>query len=176
MTDKTVAAELKAVLKMEPKAGDTSEAFARKLVLKANNMADGDWEALSSKAQVWVNAGLEAIEKKRAVPLPEGLEATPEEPEKPKKPTVKDKVAATKKKAAANGKKAASGLGPKGKFSKTDKVKVVPKENPFRAGTKCHVWFGFIQNGMTVEEAVVAGAPRHHIRWAHSLGHLEIGG
>lgn len=171
MSEKTVVDELKAALKLEPKEGESPEAFAKKLALKGNNITDDDWQGLSQAAQLWVNAGLDAIEKRKVVPLPAGLDPTPPPPPKPDKAKAFKKL--TKQKKAAG---QPTGLGPKGKFSRADKIKVVSKDNPFRAGTKCHVWFGRIKAGMTVDEAINAEVPRHHIRWAHTLGHLEIGG
>lgn len=173
MPEQTVLAELKAILKIEPKKNEAPADFAKRLIVKANDLEDSDWQSLSLKSQVWVNAGIEALQAKKAVALPEGLDA-PEVPDEPAPKKGKEKPA----KAAVKDKKEAkpSGRGPKGKFAKTDKIKVVPKENPFRSGTKCYNWFASIKNGMTVAQAVEAGAPRHHIRWAHTLGHLTIGG
>lgn len=181
---KTVAAELKEVTGVEQKPGEAQDAFLVRLAKKANDLQDDEWQALSHDAQVWVNAGLDAVEAKKVPPVPAGMEAAQGDAPAPKKGKKGDKAEPVKgkKEAKAEPKKAdkkakpLEGRGPKGKFAKTDKIKVLVKENPFREGCKAHTRFGSIKTGMTIEEAVAAGAPRSHIRWAETLGHLEIGG
>lgn len=188
---KTVVAELQDVLGLEAKPGETQEGFSERLARKSNDLTNDEWEALSEPAQVWVNNAIEALDKKRSVALPSGIEevlsaeGVTKAPAKAKKPVVsKGKKAApmeeakkkgAKVKAPAKAKAKPAGRGPNGKFGKADKIKVVPEKNPFREGSKCFGWFGSIKDGMTIEEAVTAGAPRHHIRWAHSLGHIKVG-
>lgn len=90
-------------------------------------------------------------------------------PVQAQKPTKAKALVKPAKKAAAK-----EAVGRKGKFVEGATIKVVADENPFREGSKAHDWFGRIKNGMTLSDAVAAGTPRNHIRWAHSLGHLKI--
>lgn len=175
----SIVEDLQVVLKLKPKAKETQAAFAERLARKANDMENDDWETLSQETQVWVNAAIEAIGKSQALPLPDGIatalpEAVAEEAPaaKPKGKTAAPAAKPVKTPAKAD---APSTRGPKGKFGAEDAIEIVPETNPFREGTKCHTWFGKITDGMTVKQAVEAGAPRHHIRWAHTLGHLKIG-
>lgn len=64
--------------------------------------------------------------------------------------------------------------GPKGTFSRTAKIKIVAKENPYREGTKSAKWFAVYKEGMTVEAAIAAGTPRHHIRWDAVQGNIKL--
>lgn len=81
------------------------------------------------------------------------------------------KPKAAKKVKTANG---AGTPGPKGTFSRTGKIKIVVKENPYREGTKSRDWFAVYEDGMTVEAAIKAGAPRHHIRWDNVQGNIKV--
>ena len=188
----TILDELQALLQLEQANGEAPLSYAKRMAVKANNLKDDEWQGLSEPAQKWVNDALEAVENKTEVPLPEGLEAAAEpeaeeavaeetevdppaggkKPAKkkavPKKVTVKK---AAKPKASANGAK----RGPKGGFAGTDKIKILTKENPFRAGTKSAAWWAKYENGMTVEAAIAAGVPRHHIRWDSILENIKIG-
>lgn len=173
MATKTVVSELQETLGITPKPGETRSAFAERLARKANDIEDDDWEILSKQVQIWVNAALTAVEKKEPIPLPEGIEALIAGTEVAAEAAPRKKTKAAMAVKDKEPKK--SSAGPKGKFAADAVIKVVPEENPFRANTKCYGWFAAIEDGMTVAEAVAAGAPRHHIRWAHTLGHLKIG-
>jgi len=200
----TVVSELQALFNLAKVDDETQQDCARRLAIKANTISDADWETLDGPAQVWVNAALEAMEKKVALPLPTGIEEmVPEATEKPaeaakpvkgkaKAPPAKKgaakppaKAAAVPKKAPAKAAKAAapkavkkatagSARGPRGKFALTDKITLTKAENPFRTGTKCANWYAKYRDGMTVQEAIAAGVPRHHIRWDQTLGNVTI--
>lgn len=196
-----VASDLNAVLNLQVREGETEQQFAQRMARKANDMTDDKWETLDVETQEWVNEAIEALRARKDVPLPAGInqffpKAAPtedeEEPEerpvkngkaKPVKAAKEAKVKETKAKgvkakpvkAAKKNGNAQPAPGRKGKFPEGAKIKLTVSENPFRAGTKAHNWFSKIENGMTIPEAVEAGAPRNHIRWAHSLGHIEIG-
>lgn len=179
MTKSTIAAELFSALKVKTVAGEDSAELAERLARKGADVSDAVWETLSQEAQVWVNSAVEAIEGGKALPPLEGLEALLEgddDGEEEEEVVAKSNGKVKKAPKEAKAKKAAtgSGRGRKGKFAPDAKIKVLPVENPFRAGSKCFSWFSKIKSGMTVKEAVDAGAPRNHIRWAHTLGHLEI--
>ena len=197
----TVRSDLEELLQLELNPGEAPAAYAKRLAIAANNLSDDDWQSLGdgSATQIWVNDALEAVEKKKAIPLPEGLdkeEATAEEPEvteaapakangavkaaKKAKAAPKPKVAAKKAAPAKKGKAKAAPVkgdrpGPKGRFARTDKIKLLTKENPFRAGSKCADWWDKLKDGTTVEAAIAAGVPRHHIRWELTLGNVKIG-
>lgn len=103
---------------------------------------------------------------------PAKAEAKTKEAEK-KAPAKKEAKAAPAKKgakAAANG----EGRGRKGSWPMTAKIKVVAKENPHRSGTKNFKRFEKYKNGMTVEQAIAAGAEWANMRYLTNLGHLEI--
>lgn len=108
-----------------------------------------------------------------------------------KKPTAASKKPASKKPAAsaktadaekpapkAKAKTAKDGggkRGPRGLFTDDDKIKVLVKENPFRAGTKNAKFFDKYAAGMTVGEALKAGVPRNKLRRHQRMGHIKIG-
>ena len=123
-------------------------------------------------------------------PLPDGLiveedgEASPEQeaaeeeaqeaaPAKAKKKSSAKKAAPAK---AAKVVKTNGGAkpGPKGTFEAADKIKVLAKENPYREGTKGAGWFGAYKTGMTVQAAMEAGVPRHHLRFDMKHKNISI--
>lgn len=173
MAEIDVLADANSVCKLQPVAGETANEFVKRLALKAYKLKEDDWATLEEKTQLWINDVLEAIEaKKNEYPIPEGVEAylAPVDASAPAvKPGKAKSNGASKPKKEAAGRK-----GPKGKYKLSDVITLKAKENPFRKGSKCEGWFGKIKDGMTVEQAVTAGAPRNHIRWAATLGHLEI--
>ena len=196
----TVRSDLEELLQLELNPGEAPAAYAKRLAIAANNLSDDDWQSLGdgSATQIWVNDALEAVEKKKAIPLPEGLaeKEAAEEPEatevapakangavkavKKAKAAPKPKVAAKKAAPAKKGKAKTAPVkgdrpGPKGRFARTDKIKLLTKENPFRAGSKCADWWDKLKDGTTVEAAIAAGVPRHHIRWELTLGNVKIG-
>ena len=196
----TVRSDLEELLQLELNPGEVPAAYAKRLAIAANNLSDDDWQSLGdgSATQIWVNDALEAVETKKAIPLPEGLaeKEAAEEPEvteaapakangavkaaKKAKAAPKPKVAAKKAAPAKKGKAKASPVkgdrpGPKGRFARSDKIKLLTKENPFRAGSKCADWWDKLKDGTTVEAAIAAGVPRHHIRWELTLGNVKIG-
>lgn len=200
MASNSVIAELTAVVDVETKSGDTPQAFANRLARAANNVKDDEWQGLSEPTQAWVNAALGAIENKTELPLPSGIEdldlsgkepeqadleeAIEKAPKKPKKEKAPKEVKAAKpakapktpkKVAVVNGAKTATPKGPRGLFVATDKIKIVAKENPFRKGSKSADWFAKYKAGMTVQDAIEAGVPRHHIRWDRTLGNITVG-
>lgn len=193
---KSVAVILVASLSLEPKEGESAVNFAYRLAQAANEMADETWESLPTAAQKWVNAALEAVEKKEDTPLPDGIEAVMspkteatdgdgvEEPAMANKAKSGSKKAAAKAPAKAKsggGKKAAAKSngtaatrpGPRGNFDTTSKIKLA-KDNPYREGTKGHDWFKKYKNGMTVEAAIAAGVPRHQVRWDVNHEHIAL--
>ena len=203
MAELTVFAELQKLMGLEQKPGEAAPDFAERLALKGNNLKDDEWESLSEAAQRWVNTALTALEDKDDIPLPDGLiveegeEALPEEaaveeetqeatPAKAKKKSpakkalVKEAQAKPAKKAApAKAAKAAktnggAKPGPKGTFEAADKIKVLAKENPYREGTKGAGWFGAYKTGMTVQAAMEAGVPRHHLRFDMKHKNISI--
>ena len=194
----TVRSDLEELLQLELNPGEAPAAYAKRLAIAANNLSDDDWQSLGdgSATQIWVNDALEAVEKKKAIPLPEGLaeakEASAEVEVKQEESALKTNGVAsgkssTKKaaaKAPAKAKKAASAKkastkgarpGPKGLFGMDSKIKIVAKENPFREGSKGFSWFKKYQNGMTVSAAVAAGVPRAQVRWDLKHGSIKVG-
>lgn len=65
--------ELTATLKVNQKKGEEDQAHFEKLLRKANDLTDKEWEGLSRKAQAWVNAGVDAIDVKEDIPEPTGF-------------------------------------------------------------------------------------------------------
>jgi len=51
---------------------------------------------------------------------------------------------------------------------------ILAKDNPYREGTKSRGWFAVYKDGMTVEAAIAAGTPRHHIRWDLVQGNIKV--
>jgi hypothetical protein len=92
----TVQEQVLKLTKLEPKSGETAEAFTARVVKKVNALADADatnWEALDDEAQTWVNDNGLAQENDcpmnlLTLPETEGEEAAEEAP-KPKKKAVK---------------------------------------------------------------------------------------
>ena len=190
MAELTVFAELQKLMGLEQKPGEAAPDFAERLALKGNNLKDDEWESLSEAAQRWVNTALTALEDKDDIPLPDGLiveedgEASPEQeaaeeeaqeaaPAKAKKKSSAKKAAPAK---AAKVVKTNGGAkpGPKGTFEAADKIKVLAKENPYREGTKGAGWFGAYKTGMTVQAAMEAGVPRHHLRFDMKHKNISI--
>ena len=190
MVELTVFAELQKLMGLEQKPGEAALDFAERLALKGNNLKDDEWESLSEAAQRWVNTALTALEDKDDIPLPDGLiveggeEALPEQeaaeeeaqeaaPAKAKKKSSAKKAAPAK---AAKVVKTNGGAkpGPKGTFEAADKIKVLAKENPYREGTKGAGWFGAYKTGMTVQAAMEAGVPRHHLRFDMKHKNISI--
>lgn len=175
MAKLSIVKELVEVCRLTPSPGENGQDFAKRLAVKVNGLDDDTWASLQEDTQLWVNDALKAVEKKKDIELPDGLrnmllpEGTPgaEKSSKPK---------GAKKPAEVTSEEAYVGArrGPKGKFKSGDTIKVLADKNPFREGTKAAAKFGKLKSGMTLEDAVEAGAPRSHIRWAVSLGHLEI--
>jgi hypothetical protein len=50
----------------------------------------------------------------------------------------------------------------------------VRKVNPWKTGTKGHVYYAKYRTGMTVAEAVKAGVPRGYIAWDIAHGFITI--
>ena len=114
---------------------------------------------------------------KKKAPAKAPAKAAPKAAAKPAaaKPAAKTAAKAPAKKAAKTNGAPKAKVGPKGRFALTDKIKVINKDSPFRKGTKAEGWHAKLKDGMTVEAAVAAGVPRHHIRWEDTLGHIKIG-
>jgi hypothetical protein len=55
-----------------------------------------------------------------------------------------------------------------------DVIGGVRRENPWKEGTKGHGYYAKYRNGMTVAEAVKAGAPRGYIRWDVAHGFITL--
>ena len=191
MPDVNVVEELQALLELETKPDESAQDFVERLAKKADVLKDDDWATLSEETQSWVNSAIEAISTKTDIPLPVGLdtvaglavnapaeeapEAAEAAPAKKGKAKPKKEPKTAKPKAKVKASTTGATRGPKGKFALTDKIKLLKKENPFRLGTKCFGWYALYTNGMTVEAAITAGIPRHHIRWGQTLGHIKIG-
>jgi len=152
-------------------------------------------EVMSKKgkdADIPLPEGIETMISGGSVETP----PAPEDDVKPAKPT---KVATVKKKAAAKppekkatkkasvakpskakapakqkAKKAPAPRGPRGLFAITGKIKILAKENPYRAKTNSHAWFSKYKSGVTVATAIDGGIPRHHIRWDLKQGNIAI--
>lgn len=166
----SVVNELQATLKIEPEQGETALGYAERLARAANRLSNDDWGTLDSSTQRWINTALEAITKKRKIPIPKGLEALFTEPAKgDSKETRVAKAEAKKAKREAR-------LGAtRSKFSRMDEIIVDTDINPYRKGTQSEAWFNVYRTGMTVAEAQEAGVPRHHIRWDFKRGNIKIG-
>lgn len=178
MASVDILADITSVVKLQANPGETPEEFVKRLAIKANSIPEADWASLKERTQVWANDVIEAVEKKTTPPIPPGVDKylVPAAEEKPAgKPNKKEKASATPKEPKGS-KKAVSGAarGPKGKYPLDHVITLKAAENPFWKGTKCYGWFDKIKDGATVGEAVEAGAPRNHIRWAKTLGHIDI--
>ena len=57
------------------------QAFYKKLVAAADELDDEEWEALSEKAQKWINTAIEAVNEGETIPDPEDLDEDEEEEE-----------------------------------------------------------------------------------------------
>lgn len=171
----TVVSDLQKLVKIKPAPSDTPMAFSERLARKANNIKDEDWETLEGDTQDWVNATLESLQKGAAFSLPTGIEAFFEADAieadaakaKEKKPPKEKKPAVSKKADEAAAPRAVL-------FGRDDVIVVNIKANPYREGTKSFAWFANYAPGMTVEEAVAAGTPRHHIRWDFKQGNISF--
>ena len=53
-------------------------------------------------------------------------------------------------------------------------IKVLVKENPKRAGTKCWTWFTWYRTGMTVEQYYEKGGRPDHVRWDVQHGYIAL--
>lgn len=179
MSSLNIVADLQSVIKLPANPEESAKAYAERLALKANGIKDDQWQALKEETQLWVNSALEAIEKKKEIPLPAGIEAAlaPAASSEESGEEAEGEAEAPSKAKAAKPNKAIGGAtrGPKGGFALTDKITLVKKENPFREGTKCFNWYALYKPKMTVEAAIEAGVPRHHIRWDKKLGYIKIG-
>lgn len=100
--------------------------------------------------------------------------AAPKPAAKPKaaaKPTPAKKPVAAKKPAAAKGDR-----GRKPLFPDDGKIKVLVKDNPHRDGTVRDKAFKKVKSGMTVAEAVKAGAPRQQVWSMWKRGVISVAG
>lgn len=182
----TVVEELQSVTKVLARPGDTPEEFAQRLARKANDLTDDKWEALEGETQQWANKAIEALRKKRPVPLPAGIEElfpdaeneeeVPEEVPQPTKKTIAKAVTKASKTTPATAEKGVgrNTSGRKGKFSTEAVIKMLAKANPYREVSKAHGVFSKYKDGMTVSEAIEAGIGRAYIRWDLSHGHIEL--
>ena len=194
----SVVSELQTITKVEVREGESIEDFAKRLARKTNDLTDDKWETLGEASQEWANDAIEALSKKRPVPLPEGLKdlfAKPgseesgdptddeeHDPETGELPPPAKKAAPPKKKAAAKTppakkvaakKTAKAAAGRRGNFTTEAGIKILV-DNPFREGSKGKEWFEKYKDGMTVSEALEAGVPRSQIRWDVRHEHIRV--
>lgn len=175
----TVALAAKRATGISHREGEAPVDYARRLAKAIGALSDDEWEELPEEVQRWANEAVRAItQRSPQIPLPEGTEALLREvsttPPVGPRPSRVARTTRTAPEAVVVKTSNKAGGGRKGKFPEGARILVVAERNPFREGSKCHGWFSKIENGMTIAEAVSAGAPRNHIRWAHSLGHLRI--
>lgn len=188
----TVVSELQSVTNVSVRPGDTPEEYANRLVRKANDLTEDKWEVLEEDTQLWVNSAIEAIRKRRPIPLPPGIEelfpeADSEEAETPKTERATSAGRKTATKAAAKSEKAPAvakpakkkGIGKntagrKGKFSTDAVISLLVDKNPYRESSKAHEVFKKYKEGMTVSEAIEAGIGREHIRWSINHRHIKV--
>lgn len=123
----TVVTDILAATRTTVRPGETPEEFSQRIARKANDLTEDKWEALEEASQIWINSAVEALSKRRPVPLPPGIEElfTPEEEaqeeaaekeiaaeiaeeEENSGPTPTTKKAKVKEKKAAPAKKAAA--------------------------------------------------------------------
>lgn len=171
-----VFTELSNVAKMKPKAGETALSYATRLARKANDLSDSDWGGLSEPTQVWVNSALDALQHTQPVPLPEGAEAAMQaeapSPRGDKSSERKNKIehvpppaelgAPRKERSTPKAKKAVES-GERERINDDEKITILVDKNPHRAGSIRDQSFKVLKNGMTVKEAVAAGARRQQI-------------
>lgn len=175
----TVAQELKELVGIEVKTGETASQFALRLLKKADQLPQDAWEAMSTPAQTWVNVAIEANLDKQPIPLPEGIDAAMVEKKvdgvemasskttKAKKP--KDKKPSKSAKASEGAKR-----GPKARFDETGKIKVLVAENPKRKGSESAARFDKYKTGQTVAQVLNVGVTLRDLRWDVEAGFIEI--
>lgn len=191
----TIAKELQDATALEPKAGETAAAFTTRLM--RFSWTDEAWEELSQEAQEWYNSAVDALEKHQDIPALPGFEAVAdaeeaaEEGEAPAAASAKSKskkkggakkapAKAAKKQPAKGAKKAVAKTagarrGPRGGFTETDKIKLLVKDNPYRAKSQSHAVFAKYKNNMTVKAALEAGITKAYLRWDAKKQHISIG-
>lgn len=166
----SVTKELTQLMRLKVAAGEPVNAFVVRLAKKANNLADEDWETLDGATQDWVNDALRAIQSKKPVEHPPGIEelfpnAAQEPPPAPKpkrkkgEPTPPEEVK----------------MRTSERMAPADKIEIIVEGNPHREGTKDRTQFDVIKSGMTVEEAVAAGAARSYVRYILNKGYISVG-
>lgn len=187
----SVVAELSSVVDIAVSKDDTLEDIAENLARAANELKDDCWASLSEPTQAWVNLALEAIQAKKEVPMPEGIEdfdfGSAEEEVEESQPVKKEVKEVKKAKAAKVPKptkaappktraKSVEGerRGPKHKYPDTAKIVVLAKENPYRENCKSYTAFAKYQKGMTIAEMAALGVTRDYIRWDLREGYIAL--
>lgn len=149
--------ELTSALKLKPKPGEGTQAFLAKLLKKQEGLKDDEWKQLPKKAQVWINAAVDAAEADKELPVPKGMEATAAEEPKADKKSAKANGKADKGKAAKGNGKAKKVGAPRVAPFKPDAKITVKEKAPHRDGSLIAQRYSKLKTGMTVEKALAAG-------------------
>ncbi len=192
-----VSQELLAVTKVKPKG--KIEKLTKDVVTKAVGLPPDEWENISSDAQFYVNHCIIAANNEIApdsyLRLEAGDDAGGTEESKvtlteehgggnsksagKSAKTAKSKKAApvkeTKVATKPTKKAAAVSKGRKSKYAPTDKIKLLVKDNPHRAGTGRFKRWSKYKNGMTVQAALDAGLELVNIHYSELDGHISVG-
>lgn len=196
----TVYEELLEATKITPAANESYLSLAKRLTKKINDLGDAEWGGLSKGAQDWQNAAVTKLNEGDGKDLPE-LEGMPEmapEPAEPEPtPRPAKKKAASKKVAKATkpakapkvvAKKAKAETKAKGKrgrpsaFAEDAKIKILVKENPYRAGSLGHQVFAKYKANQTVKDFTALAKsiksprkPQDFLRFDVRAKHVHVG-
>lgn len=205
---KTVFAELCKLFDIEPKKNEDNQAFLKRFMKHADGELDGNdklWAKMSEDAQNWYNEAVDAMEEKKAVPLPDGLAGGDDDDEdsapkrkgakagKAAKPDKAEKVGkkgkrakadededsdedegpkrkkakAGKEKANGKGRSKGNGIKRERRFTDSQKITLLVKENPKREGTASYERFDayFDKKVKTVGDALAKGITLGDLAW-----------
>lgn len=192
----SVYAELSAAASYTPEAGQTKADYMVKLVAKANQLEDDDFDKLSEGARNWFNAAgvainakkLESIPELDGMPVLEGAQPTTDAPKgkgkkedtvkkdeakkDAKKAMTKDTPPAPAPKAAKAG---AAKRGRAGAYALDAAIKVLVKDNPKREGTRAHKMYPKYATSKTVGDYLKAGGQWSDLRWDAEKKFISIG-
>jgi len=169
--------ELQGFVNLKLKKAESTEAFARRLALKANSqISDDDWNTMSDDTQTWVNETLEAIDKGNVIDLPEGEHDDPPAAKATGKRGQAKGKGNSKGKGKGKSKGAAANAGRPGRYPADAKITVIMKKNPHRAGTRAHEYYASYKKGGTVADALQAGVTFSYMAWQVERDIIKITG
>lgn len=152
-------------------AGKTKEELAAELRQCNRKLDLGTWDGHDPGISQ-LNLVKEVLNKKYRLRFRRSLEGIHIMAQKnaPKK-NAPEKAAAPEKNAEGEEKK---GRGRNRKFQPEQKITILAKENPKRAGSTAAERFALYKNGMTVKAALEAGVKAADLSWDAAKGHISI--